>query len=234
MRDGFALILATCLLTGCTRAPESKVVDADLKNSPIPNKRPALEENKDATVDHPLLEKLRKADAVAAKRFPSRSNPGFSALGLLLHPQLERFDYWCTPKNVVTFARTGGNGVHFSFLAHDGKVTENSPVVITIPSPGNRPNYIVGENLFDFLCLGIHRGFFALEQLPADRLFDAYSSATWEPNTRDDNAVGFGVDEHQRKLLSFLRDEFRLEPWKNLRKKFERLQKDYLPQLQLP
>jgi hypothetical protein len=37
---------------------------------------------------------------------------------------------------------------------------------------------------------------------------------------KTDTDVGYGVDEHQLKLLDFLKDEFGLAPWKDVRQKF--------------
>jgi hypothetical protein len=148
--------------------------------------------------------------------------------------------HWCTPINTLAFAHTGGEGVHFSFLVDEGKITEHSPIVITIPSPGDQPNYIGGASLFDFLCLGFHRGYFALETANTNRFFEAYSSGKWplsqvEGRPPDwDWAVGYGVNEHQRQLLDFLIAELGLSPWNDLRRKFQQLQKRYLPLLKMP
>ena len=46
--------------------------------------------------------------------------------------------------------------------------------------------------------------------------------------------MGFGVNEHQRKLLEFLIAELGLLPWKDLKRKFQRLQKLYMPLLDIP
>lgn len=191
-------------------------------------------------VEHPLWERLRALDKVAAKRYPGDFDQGFGSLGLFLHPRLQRYEYWCDPKNCLAFATTGGEGVHFSFVVQDGRVTEKSPVVITIPTAFDQPNFIGGESLFDFLCLGYHRGYFALETVPSDRFFEAYASGKW-PLSEDkglppdwDWAVGYGVNEHQRKLLDFLIAELGLSPWKDLKRKFQRLQELYMPLLEIP
>src|SRR5262245_25487922 len=104
-------------------------------------------------VKHSLWKELCRLDKVAARKFPTKHDPGFGSLGLILANQLERCGYWCTPQNALTFARTGGNGVHFSFIVLDGEVNESSPVVITIPNAFGEYNFIGGESLFDFLCL---------------------------------------------------------------------------------
>ncbi len=192
------------------------------------------------TIDHPLWTRLRELDKIAAKRFPADFRSGFGSLGLILYSRPENGGYWCTPTNTLAFAGTGGGGVHFSFLVQDGMITEKSPIVVTIPEPSDNPNFVGGESLFDFLCLGYHRGYFALETASSDRFFEAYSSGKWplsevEGRPPDwDAAVGYGVDEHQRKLLDFLIAELGLSPWKDLKRKFERLQKLYMPLLEIP
>ena len=73
--------------------------------------------------------------------------------------------------DILTFAVTGGEGVHFSLLVRNGKLTEDAPVVMTTPTPDAIQNYIVGENLRDFLCLRVNRGYFYLDFLPSDDAF---------------------------------------------------------------
>jgi hypothetical protein len=190
-----------------------------------------------ARIDHPLWEKLRAVDKVAARRFPAPDfvGRGLGAVGLILHSKPKRWDYWCTLKNVLTFASTGGNGVHFSFVVLEDEVTEQSPVVVTIPMAFDQPNFICGESLFDFLCLGVNRGYFALEQLPAtERTLEVFSSSTWQPTDDFDWAVGYGVNEHQRKVLDYLANELELVPWKDVKRKFNRLQRQVLPLLEVP
>lgn len=189
---------------------------------------------KSVSIDHPLWKQLRKIDKEAARRFPADCFGGFSDLGLGVYSRPKREGYCCTPTNTLAFAGTGGNGVHFSFLVQNGKVTENSPIVITIPFNIDQPNFIGGESLFDFLCLGYHRGYFALESLPSEKCFEAYASGEWEPKEEFDWYVGLGVNENQRRVLDFLIEQLGLSPWKNLKKRFDRLQKRYLPLLEIP
>ena len=71
--------------------------------------------------------------------------------------------YGDTPTNCAPFAYTGGDGCHFSLLQTESVDSSDSPVVLTVPcSPAN---LIVGSNLWEFLSLGCHRGYFGLEQL---------------------------------------------------------------------
>jgi hypothetical protein len=195
---------------------------------------------KRVAIDHALWNRLRELDKAAAKQFPADNDRGFGALGLILYPRPQHGGYSSTPTNTIAFAGTGGEGVHFSFLVEGGKVTEKSPIVITIPMEFGHPNFIGGESLFDFLCLGYYRGYFALETVSSERFFEAYASGKWplsriEGRPLDwDYAVGYGVNEHQRTLLDFLIAEIGLSPWKNLKRKFQRLQKLYMPLLEIP
>lgn len=185
-------------------------------------------------VDHPLWEKLRRLDRVLARFFPEDILPGFDALGLMLHSRFRNGGYWCTPSNTLAFAGTGGDGTHFSFLVQDGRVTERSPVAMTVLDYSEQPNYMVGESLFDFLCLGYHRGYFAMGTLPSEKGFAAYSSARWRPQEEADYAIGLGINETHRELRDFVIEELQLSPWKQLKRKFQRLQKQYLPLLEMP
>jgi hypothetical protein len=156
------------------------------------------------------LRKLRELDAEAARRVPSPDpfSRGLSALGLVLDRELDMSRYdWCTPTNCKTFASTGGNGVHFSLLGHDPKRDAQSPVVITNPGGGDGRSWIVGESLYDFLCLGANRGYFALEQLAysPELTLRAYTDPLWQPSEGWHESVGFAPGEHQRRVLELLR-----------------------------
>jgi hypothetical protein len=181
------------------------------------------------TVDHPLWKKLRKLDKLAGRRFPNESyDCGLASIGLILHPRPVRHGYWFTPKNALCFATNGGEG-DFSFLVLEQRVTEQSPIVITITDAFGHPNFIGGESLFDFLCLGFHRGYFGLEQLPyKEKTLSVYSSSKWQPEDQIDWEVGFGVNDHQRRVMDYLISELGLRPWKDLKRKFKRLQRTYL------
>jgi hypothetical protein len=191
-------------------------------------------------IDHPLWDRLCELDQIAKERFPSRFDPGFGVLGLILSSPPSPGGYFCTPRNSLSFAWTGGDGVHLSFLVQDGRITEQSPIVITCASAIDDHNLIGGESLFDFLCLGYHRGYFALQTAPSERFFEAYGSDRW-PLTEDldrhpdwDYSVGYFVDEQQRPVLDFLIQELGLTPWRDLPMKFQRLQERYLPLLEVP
>jgi hypothetical protein len=187
-------------------------------------------------IAHPLLDLLRSLDQEIARRFPSQNDAGLGYIGLILTPTLRNGGYHCTPENSLSFAHTGGEGVHFSLVSEANEITENSPIVVTIPQAFDHPNFIVGETLYDFLCFGIYRGFFALEQLGynLDEAFSVYADPSWLPSEHRHFRVGYGVDERQRDILNLLIERLRLVPWQEPRAKFDRLQETHLSNLEIP
>ena len=83
-------------------------------------------------------------------------------LGLFIHDELGRWTYPDTPMNSVTFASTGGDGVHFGVLTTLVSDGQDGPVVMTVPLKGN---VVIAESVREFLELGYHHGWFHLEQL---------------------------------------------------------------------
>jgi hypothetical protein len=131
-------------------------------------------------------------------------NRAFDAAGLILLAPPRRFEYWCTPLNSLTFATTGGDGVHYGLLDVNGEFTDFSPVVMTVPMC-EAPNTIVGANLKEFLALGCRYGYFSLEQLVYQR-----AQTLEELSRRRANPVG---TPEERSLLDRLSSEFGLQPW---------------------
>ena len=62
------------------------------------------------------------------------------------------FRYNITPLDIVHFAYTGGNGIHFGFLTDFGLVNslDDAPIVIIAPTY-DPPIRLVAKNLLDFL-----------------------------------------------------------------------------------
>jgi hypothetical protein len=182
------------------------------------------------------FQELQEFDEKEARKFKlSRGDPGLVALGLMIGDKLDEFRYdWCTPSNCLTFATTGGNGIHFSFLVENGTISPRSPIVVTNPGYGGI-SWIVGKNLYDFLCLGYHRGYFALEQLAYQRelTLEVYTNAQWKPTKPDDHSVGYVLSEEQRLVLNALIKRFGLRPW-NSPETFHRLQDKYMGLLKEP
>lgn len=177
--------------------------------------------------------KLLALDRSIRKRFPNRVSPGLEVLGLHITPVPHVDGGYCNPVNAIRFASNGAEA-DFSLLLLADQVTDESPIVLTCACASEQHNFIVGESLHDFMCLGFHRGFFALEQMGYDstRTLKLLTSARWKPQSETDWLLGFGVNDQQRPVLEFLRKSMKLRPWRDPQRKFARLQR-CLPLLEL-
>lgn len=134
----------------------------------------------------------------------------FEPIGLMLQPPGSPLPvtYDATPPDAITFASTGGDGVHFS-----ASLGASSPlIVMTVPMQFDRPNVVLGQDLREFLSLGCASGYFQLEQL-------AYGSPTaaltpWGEAKADEQ-------------LALLRDALELSPWPSVQPRLEELQQQF-------
>lgn len=156
-----------------------------------------------ATLDHPLLQQLHEVDQYVRKNvtLPPYAGSGLGSVGLILTSTLEHGGYWCSPRNALTFATTGGGGDHYSLLIQGGAIKESSPVVLTWPSEGDQ--IIVGESLYDFLCCGMHGGYFQFLHGSDDAL------------TVEAHGLQFlsHVEAHQQQVIAIMADKLNLKPW---------------------
>jgi hypothetical protein len=140
--------------------------------------------------------------------------------GLLPVRPLENGDYPCTPTNTLSFARTGGDGVHFSLLnARDE--TADGPVVMTVPMA--EANLVVAETVAEFLGLGSRAGWFDLEQLAYDA-----------PATVAYYAAPAPVSNQEQAFLDLVRTELRIAPVALTAERLADLERRFGPQLQVP
>ncbi|SHJ52790.1 hypothetical protein SAMN02745146_3357 [Hymenobacter daecheongensis DSM 21074] len=141
--------------------------------------------------------------------------------GLLPVRPLENGGYECTPTNTLSFARTGGDGVHFSLLdARDE--TADGPVVMTVPMA--EANLVVAETLSEFLGIGCQTGWFELEQLAYDAPATlAYYAAAPAP-----------VSAQGQAFLDVVRTELRVAPVALTAERLADLEQRFGPQLQVP
>ena len=123
--------------------------------------------------------------------------------GLRVDELLAPSGYDASPFGYVTFASTGGDGVHFNVPLGDV-----GPIVMTVPMAFDGPNIIVGANIEEFLALGCVYGYFGLEQL-------AYNM---------EGAIrAIQTAEDQSAALSKLSHQFGLEPWPAVGKRLDQL-----------
>ncbi len=134
----------------------------------------------------------------------SEWNAYLDPIGLILLGKLERETYFCTPQNSITFAITGGNGVHYGLLDIGEGYSDSSPVVMTVPMSDTH-NTIVGGNLVDFLCLGCRQGYLSLDELvhSRDKTLRLLDSCVFNEY----------ADTREMQLFDALTKEFDLSPW---------------------
>ena len=146
-------------------------------------------------------------------------------IGMILLREPMCWGYWCTPVNTITFATTGGDGVHYGLLAIDGVISNASPVIVTLPC-ARTCNIVVGETLHDFLRLGSKVGYFVLEQIE-------YQPSVYIP-LLDSGTHLAEMEDEEVDLLQQSTKKLSLEPWPHHESKFNFLKREYLPMLQYP
>ena len=104
------------------------------------------------------------------------------------------FRYDSSPINTEVFATTGGDGVHYSILEISEKI---QPVVMTVPMNFGDSmrdyNWIIGENLIEFLSIGYFNGWFPIEQLCYDNewAIEFYSKENMEEDYQNEADIQF-------------------------------------------
>jgi hypothetical protein len=174
---------------------------------------------------NPTIGDLKRIHELAREQFPHEYlDEGLGVIGLFLHDPPRKAGYDQTPKNSVTFASIGVDGIHFGSITERDKVESRMPIVLTIPMAFDEPNYIVGESLYDFLCLGCVHGYFNLGNLHLnlDATLDYYTLPTGD----------FG-DERAPRILRLLTDQLSLRPWQAVRAHFHDLQSRFLASLRM-
>ncbi|WP_214407904.1 hypothetical protein [Pseudonocardia lacus] len=127
----------------------------------------------------------------------------FLPIGLCLEDPATaaRWEYTTTPADGLTFASTGRNGVHFSFVGDSA-----GPVVMTVPAAFDSPNRVVGGDLREFLALGCRTGYRRLEAL-------AHGFARRDAIRRLGADAEVDTSEAEAELLGRLRAALDLRPW---------------------
>lgn len=148
------------------------------------------------------------------ERFRKEGRGGVPGLDLIDPP--ERGESDSTPRNTVAFADLGVDAIHVSLVAWRGRVSDASAVVLTVPQGGGRPiehNFLLGQNLHEFLCLGARAGFSPLGDL-------AYE---WDEAVEELESGQPSRGEQQVALGEF-REELQLQPWPDVGKRLRELQ----------
>jgi hypothetical protein len=139
-------------------------------------------------------------------------------------PPKKAGNYWCTPEKALTFATTGGDGVHYSYLSSDELPPGVVPVVMTVPMNFTDANVVLAESIDEFLGLGYHVGWFSLEQV----VYEPESVPDYFAQPDPDH------DEDETARLEFLRSELGIKPVALSLKRIAKLTKRYASFLVVP
>lgn len=184
-----------------------------------------------------VLDQLWSVAQNVARELDTKPNSVFDPIGLILCYPPEPENYDLTPLNSLAFARTGGDGVHYSFIETDeGNFDNHSPIIMTVPMQFDNPNMVVGSNLHEFLCLGCRVGYFWLEQLVYDK-----SRTIARLEVPDIVYVeDFGADyannpdyQRERHFLDRLTQDLNLAPWRRIESRLAELHETYFHLLQI-
>lgn len=181
-------------------------------------------------MDFPLFNRFLEMHALAKTRWPAHQGgpltfSGFDAIGLsYIRNPPKREEYYCDPINSAAFAGTGGGGTHFAFVTQDEAFHAASPVIVTTPDGGS--NNVIGENFYDFLCLGCTHGYFMLEGICQSRIRHEYlmEPHPWDQFRDEQDESRYVL---QQEMLSWLRAELQLHPWRPDVNRFAELNKEY-------
>lgn len=177
----------------------------------------------------PRLNQLHEIATRAAAKFDSWPGGVFYCLELL--ETLENDGFFPTPVNSSTFARTGGDGVHFSLVHINGIADDDSPVVMISPF-GTHFNVIVGSNLTEFLQLGCMGTFCQLEACGLG--LDRYLLRIAAIQQGNYQVLGGDVEDTRQEVerLEFLRKELSLDPIPNIEQHLRSLKEQFYPLLE--
>ena len=135
---------------------------------------------------------------------------------------LQHRGYFCTPKNSLTFAVTGGDGVHFGIVTGSKQKATAGPIVMTVPMAKTN-NVVVAENLNEFFSIGYHVGWFALDELVYDPEWAIEYFA--KPDAE--------LTKQETAFLEMLRKELPIQHVPLLKTRLDELEKVYLPILEI-
>ncbi len=179
-------------------------------------------------MENTVLEKLWAVAQEEAEKSGSKQRSAFGEIGLFLEMPPTNWGYYPTPTNTSTFASTLGDSVHYGLLHFNGEIAEASPVIMTVPCNDDKPNFVLGESLLEFLCLGCKVGYFGLEQL-AYRWEDTIGLLSSDGHRYRESGKADKLEK-----LNVLTQAFSLKPWEEVQKRLEKLHETYHPLLKLP
>ena len=170
------------------------------------------------------LQALYDAAVAAGPQFDLSPEAVFDYSGLILEiPPVRDWIDWCTPRNVMTFATTGGDSVHYSYLVDERLPEGVCPIVMTLPCASSL-NMVIAESFQEFFDYGYHVGWFSLEPLH-------YDEEEGEPYFCQPSPTFSEIGSQQ---LPLLRRALNMKPVPPTLARFAELQDKYFALLDIP
>jgi hypothetical protein len=88
----------------------------------------------------------------AVENTPKRERLGVLGDDYLVFPPQTDYGYEATPRNALTFANMGVDGVHYAILIIDGEVSDESPVIHVGPMDFSKPYVALGDCFISYLA----------------------------------------------------------------------------------
>lgn len=126
----------------------------------------------------------------------AREGESLDTIGLIPIVQDCYYAYPITPIDVIPFARTGGNGIHFGFLTDFGRITDlkEAPVVCVAPT-SDPPIRLVASTIREFLNMA--------SLVPHVELIE--TCWPWDDKVRVESILDeYRLDDYQKKRDKFL------------------------------
>jgi hypothetical protein len=88
----------------------------------------------------------------AVENTPKRERLGVLGEDYLVFPPQTDYGYEATPRNALTFANMGVDGVHYAILKIDGEVSDESPVIHVGPMDFSEPYVVLADCFINYLA----------------------------------------------------------------------------------
>jgi hypothetical protein len=155
------------------------------------------------------LDEFKLANVVLGEQLGICPEDVLGALALLLDSERRNPT---TPANCIVFARQGVDGAHYALLKIDDRPLHEQPVILIAPMG---PDYsCLGETLEEFV---------ELQAQWAEELADEIQEMEGDP----------GWASEKRGIVQAIREHFGLRPRPDYQQRWEALDREYLPRLDI-
>jgi hypothetical protein len=114
--------------------------------------------NTEVTMTTAFLTFLRAVSA-------TNDRDGILGSNYLVYPPTPDFGYDATPRNALTFAAMGVDGVHYAIVTTRGVTDDASPVIEICPMDFDQVYAVLGESFLDYLATGCGVGAAEMESI---------------------------------------------------------------------